>query len=134
MATIVAPMFWRDASLRLEFGREDVEPFADWLDAAAAPRGARPPRPGRQPAVPALAARSVDRPGHASIGPLADEGAIVIVAGEPLLGHDLPFDVTVDLAMSAAGRERRTDPDRQWPCRPSGATMPRSGRPRRPTS
>ncbi len=114
-ATIAAPTFWRDASLRLEFGREDVESFADWLDAAALRREVLDPLgPGGSGRyLPSLRDPRTNRATRASARP-ADEGAIVIVAGELLLGHDLPFDVTVHLAMSAAGRERRTDPDRQW--------------------
>src|SRR3954471_7551979 len=30
-----AALFWRDASLRLEFGREDPDSYASWLDAEA---------------------------------------------------------------------------------------------------
>lgn len=30
-----ASSFWRDASLRLEYGREDADGYLDWLDAGA---------------------------------------------------------------------------------------------------
>src|SRR5438105_7858868 len=35
VSVIDARTFWRDASLRFEHGREDVDSYLDWLDAAA---------------------------------------------------------------------------------------------------
>jgi hypothetical protein len=113
--TIAAVTFWRDASLRFEFGREDADSFTEWLDAAALRREVLDPLgPGGSGRyLPSLRDPRTNRATRASTR-TAPDGAIVIVAGELLLGHGLPFDLTVHLAMSAAGRERRTDPDRQW--------------------
>ena len=44
----------------------------------------------------------------------AAAGAIVIVGGELLLGSGLPFDLTVHLSMSSAGRARRTEAGLKW--------------------
>jgi hypothetical protein len=38
----------------------------------------------------------------------------VIVGGELLLGRDLPFDLTIHLAVSSSARARRTDTGWQW--------------------
>ena len=40
--------------------------------------------------------------------------AIVLVAGELLLGHGLPFDYTVHLAVDSGARQRLTPPEWQW--------------------
>jgi hypothetical protein len=114
-ATIAAVTFWRDASLRLESGREDADSFSGWLDAAALRREVLEPLgPGGSGRyLPSLRDPRTNRATRARARTVA-EGAIVIVAGELLLGRDLPFELTIHLAMSAAGRERRTDPDRQW--------------------
>jgi hypothetical protein len=112
---IAADTFWRDASLRLEHGREDVESFADWLDAAALRREVLDPLgpDGSGRYLPLLRDPVTNR---AIRSPVRDAaaGAIVLVSGELLLGRGLPFDVTIHLAMSAAGRARRTDDTWQW--------------------
>ena len=40
--------------------------------------------------------------------------AIVLIAGELLLGHGLPFDYTVHLAVDSGARQRLTPPEWQW--------------------
>jgi hypothetical protein len=114
-ATIAAATFWRDASLRLESGREDADSFANWLDAEALRREVLEPLgPGGSGRyLPSLRDPRTNRATKAPARTAAN-GAVVIVAGELLLGHELPFDLTIHLAMSAAGRQRRTDSDRQW--------------------
>jgi len=112
---IAAETFWRDASLRLEYGREDIESFASWLDAAALRREVLDPLgpDGSGRYLPSLRDPATNRATRAP-GRRAEPGAIVIVSGELLLGRGLPFDVTIHLAMSPAGRARRTDADLQW--------------------
>ncbi|MCU1657304.1 MAG: uridine kinase, partial [Pseudonocardiales bacterium] len=44
----------------------------------------------------------------------APGGAVVIVAGELLLGRELPFDLTIHLAVTPAARARRTDRAVAW--------------------
>jgi hypothetical protein len=115
VTVITAETFWRDASLRLEYGREDPESYLQWLDAAAlrrevleplGPGGSglflpslRDPLTNRATRVPSVAAAP---------------GAVVIVAGPLLLGRDLPFDLTVHLALSSGALERRTETGSSW--------------------
>lgn len=114
-AAIAAESFWRDASLRLEYGHEDVESFANWLDAAALRREVLDPLgpDGSGLYLPSLRDPATNRATRVRAR-RAVAGAIVIVSGELLLGGSLPFDATIHLAMSPSGRARRTDPDRQW--------------------
>jgi hypothetical protein len=116
-ATVVAAAsYWRDASLRLEYGHTDVDSYAhDWLDVPALTREVLAPLGpgGNGEFLPALrdpaTNRSVRRPYRRA---LPDE--IVIIAGELLLGHGLDFDATVHLALSPSARARRTAPERAW--------------------
>ncbi len=116
VAHIRAETFWRDASLRLERGRHDVQAFRDaWLDVAAMYREVLAPLgPGgsgeflpslRDPAT----NRATRSPRHATT-----PGTVVIVSGELLLGRGLPFDVTIHLAVGAAARARRSAPEWTW--------------------
>jgi hypothetical protein len=107
--------FWRDASLRLEHGRHDVESYHDWLDAAAlrrevlaplGPDGSGEYLPSLRDPVTNRATREPRR--------TAAYGAVLVVSGELLLGRGLPFDVTIHLAVGAAARARRSAPDRAW--------------------
>jgi hypothetical protein len=113
--TISAQSFWRDASLRLEYGREDLESFVDWLDDAALRREVLDPLgpDGSGAYLPSLRDPHTNR---ATREPArqAGDGAIVIVGGELLLGRDLPFDLTIHLAVSSSARARRTDAGWQW--------------------
>jgi hypothetical protein len=113
---IRAESFWRDASLRLEFGHTDIQAFRyDWLDVEALRREVLDPLgPGgtgqyltslRDPAT-NRATRERRRP--------AEPGLIAIVSGELLLGRGLDFDVSIHLAVSAAALARRTPADRAW--------------------
>jgi hypothetical protein len=115
VAVVTADSFWRDASLRLEYGREDPQSYLQWLDASALRRevleplgpggtgrylpSLRDPLTNRATRAPAVAARP---------------GAVVIVAGPLLLGNDLPFDLTVHLALTPGALHRRTATDWAW--------------------
>jgi hypothetical protein len=112
---IAADTFWRDASLRLEFGRADVESFAGWLDDEALRREVLDPLGpnGSGSYLPSLRDPQTNRATREAAH-TADDGEIVIIGGELMLGRGLPFDVGIHLSMSPAGRERRTDADRQW--------------------
>jgi hypothetical protein len=107
--------FWRDASLRLEHGRHDVESYHDWLDAAALRREVLAPLgpDGSGEYLPSLrdpVTNRATREPHRT----AAYGAVLVVSGELLLGRGLPFDVTIHLAVGAAARARRSAPDRAW--------------------
>jgi hypothetical protein len=107
-----AETFWRSASLRFEFGREDVESYLAWLDAGALRREVLDPvlagsyLPSLRDPV---SNRSTREPPRA-----APPGTVLIVSGTFLLGRDLPFDRTVHLAMSPAARKRRTPEAEAW--------------------
>jgi hypothetical protein len=112
---IRADTFWRDASLRFEHGREDVDAYLGWLDAAALRREVLDPLgpDGSGSYLPSLRDPATNRatraPAHRA-GP----GSVVFVAGELLLGLGLPFDVTLHLAVSPGARRRRTDASAAW--------------------
>jgi hypothetical protein len=116
VALIRSDTFWRDASLRFEHGRHDLSAYRDeWLDGATLVREVLAPLgPGgageflptlRDPAT----NRATREPRRA-----AAPGTIVIVSGELLLGRDLPFDVTIHLAVGPAARTRRTPDEWAW--------------------
>ena len=111
--------FWRDASLRLEFGREDLESFTGWLDDAAlrrevldavrapgGPTGAATLLPALRDPVTNRSVRAVRR----EVSPTT----VVLVAGALLLGRGLPFDLTVHLALTPGALARRTEGPWQW--------------------
>jgi hypothetical protein len=107
VAHVRAETFWRDASLRFEHGKQDVEAYLTWLDAAALRREVlEPVMTGRY--LPSLrdpvSNRSTREPPRD-----APDGTVLIVSGAFLLGQGLPFDLSVHLAVSPAARARQTD-------------------------
>lgn len=108
-----ADSFWRDASLRLEQGREDPDAYAEWLDADALRREVLVPLAERGEYLPSLrdpgTNRSTREPPRR-----APASAVLIVSGALLLGLGLPFDRVVHLAMSPAARARHTPPQDSW--------------------
>lgn len=114
VALLDATTFYRDASLRLEYGRTDVESFyTGWLDAAALRREVLDPLAERGEYLPSLRDPVTNRSTRAEPQPLAASG-VLLVRGELLLGAGLPFDLTVHAAVSRQARKRRTPEDRQW--------------------
>ena len=105
--------FWRDASLRLEYGRTDVESLPGWLDADALAREVLVPAARDGSYLPSLRDPVANRSTRAAPRRLPAQG-VVIVSGALLLGRGLPFDRTVHLAMSAPARARRTAPEDAW--------------------
>ena len=105
--------FWRDASVRLEAGRQDAESFAAWLDADALRREVLDPLVSSGTYLPSLrdprTNRSTREPATS-----ASARTVLIVSGELLLGRGLPFDRTVHLAVSAPARHRRTPAEDAW--------------------
>lgn len=112
--------YLRPASLRFERGRDDAQAFADdWVDYAALRREVlNPAGPGGSRRVlPTLWDVTTDRATRASYVDL-NEGAVVVVSGQLLLGRGLPAELTVHVHLSAAARRRRVpavDADRELP-------------------
>ena len=108
VANLDATMFYRDASLRLEYGKTDVESFyTGWLDTAALRREVLDPLVTRGQYLPSLRDPVTNRSTRATALPLAPTG-VLLVRGELLLGSGLPFDLTVHAAVSRQARRRLT--------------------------
>lgn len=107
---VPADGFWRDASLRLEHGREDVDSYLGWLDHGALRRevldsGSRYLPSLRDPVTNRTTReRPRDLPPH----------AVLVVSGALLLGLGLPFDRVVHLSMSPAALARHTPAADAW--------------------
>jgi hypothetical protein len=115
VAVIRADGFWRNAALRLEYGHQDVDAYADWLDAAALDREVLVPLGpgGTGRYLPSLIDPASNRATRVP-ALVAAAGTVVIVAGELLLGRGLAADVTIHLAVSAAARRRITPANLAW--------------------
>jgi hypothetical protein len=111
-----ADRYWRDASLRYEFGRTDVDAYAtSWLDVTAVRRELLEPLGpgGSRDYLPSLrdpATNRATREPRAQAAPTA----ILLFSGELLQSYDLPFDYVIHLALSAAARRRRTPAELAW--------------------
>jgi hypothetical protein len=113
---IRADQFWRDASLRLEYGRTDEHSLRhDWLDADALRREVLDPLgPGGSGSYfPSLRDPVTNRSTRQAARP-AEAGTIVIVSGQFLLGRSLPFDRVIRRSASPATLARTTPPDLAW--------------------
>ncbi|MEO7263209.1 MAG: uridine kinase [Jatrophihabitantaceae bacterium] len=114
VAVVRARDFYRDASLRFEHGRTDVESFyAGWLDLAGLQREVLRPLAVAGTYLPALRDEATNRAARAQPAPLPARG-VLLVCGELLLGAGLSFDVGVHLALSRSARKRLAPEDRRW--------------------
>lgn len=103
--------FLRPASVRLEYGRTDPDAFLDLrLDVAALRREVLDTG-GR--VLPRLWDPVADRSYRDEYVPLPGS-AVLMVAGELLLGRDLSFDLAVHLRMTPAALARHLPRDEQW--------------------
>ncbi|MEV5651199.1 hypothetical protein AB0L57_23370 [Nocardia sp. NPDC052254] len=105
--------FVRPASVRLEFGRDEMSYRTGWFDYAALDREVLQAVRRRGRWLPALWDEAEDRSARAAMRTAA-AGTVLVVAGPMLLGRKLDFDVTVRLRMSEAALRRRTDPGDLW--------------------
>lgn len=113
VVVVDARLFWRDASVRLEHGREDVESYLTWLDHGALQREVLRRAAERGEYVPSLRDPETDRSTH--VTPLSvAAGTVLIVAGNLLLGLGLDVEHVVHLAVSPAARARRTPAAEAW--------------------
>jgi hypothetical protein len=113
VAVVRADHFWRDASLRLEHGREDADAFlSDWLDRAALRREVLDAVAATGTYLPSLRDPATNRSTRAATRHLRP-GGVLLVTGFPLLGT-AGFDRTIHLAQSPATRARRMPPELVW--------------------
>ncbi|HEV2886368.1 MAG TPA: hypothetical protein VGX49_05620 [Jatrophihabitans sp.] len=108
--------FYRDASLRFEHGKTDVESFyTGWLDLAALQREVLSPLAAAEDPryLPALRDPATNRTIRARPVPLPARG-VLLVSGELLLGAGLSFDVAVHLAVSRSARKRLVPDELRW--------------------
>lgn len=107
--------FWRDAALRLEYGRHDALSYPYWIDTGALRREVLAPLGpgGSGEYLPSLRDPATNR---ATREPrrTAPYGCVLVVSGELLLGRGLPFDVTIHLAVGGGARARRTAAEWAW--------------------
>lgn len=110
---VPSELFWRDASLRLEYGREDVDSLPDWVDLDALNREVLDPVAAGLPYLPSLRDPASNRSTREAPRVLGTPG-VLLVSGALLLGRGLHCDVAIHLAMSPAARVRRTPDEQQW--------------------
>lgn len=116
VGVVQARDFYRDASLRFEHGKTDIESFyTGWLDLGALQREVLSPLAVAENAryLPALRDAATNRAARAQPAPLPAAG-VLLVCGELLLGAGLSFDLAVHLALSRAARKRQVPEDRRW--------------------
>jgi hypothetical protein len=113
VAHVRAASFWRDASVRLEYGHQDVDAYLTWLDPAALRREVLEPVAVTGQFLPSLRDARTNRATRQPRQHLGERG-VLVVSGSLLLGLGLPFDLTIHLAASPAALARRTSPDQAW--------------------
>ncbi|WP_279582606.1 nucleoside/nucleotide kinase family protein [Fodinicola feengrottensis] len=108
--------FLRPASLRFEFGKQDIQSYAEsWLDVSALRREVLDPLgPGGSGRwLPTRWDPDADRATRAPYE-TAPALAVLLVDGPLLLSRGLPFDLTVHLHLSAGARSARTPDEEKW--------------------
>ncbi|MFH8987486.1 uridine kinase [Streptomyces sp. NPDC017940] len=108
--------FLRPASLRLEYGHEDVEAYySGWFDTGALWREVFGPlgADGTGRVLPDLWDPHADRATRTPYVQLPP-GALLLLHGPLLLGHWFPFDLTVHLRLSPGALRRRTPEAEHW--------------------
>ncbi|MFD4633419.1 uridine kinase [Streptomyces sp. NPDC058284] len=108
--------FLRPASLRFEYGREDVETYyGGWFDTGALWREVLGPLDpgGTGRVLPDLWDPVADRATRSPYVPLAPGGTLLL-HGPLLLGHWFPFDLTVHVRLSPGALRRRTPEGERW--------------------
>ncbi|MFC3963036.1 hypothetical protein [Nocardia jiangsuensis] len=104
----------RPASLRLEYGRDDIDSYRDaWFDYAALDREVLRALRERGRWLPALWDEVADRSARATLRDASD-GTVLVVSGPMLLGRGLAFDTTVRLELSEPALHRLTPDDQRW--------------------
>ncbi|MQY21866.1 nucleoside/nucleotide kinase family protein [Nocardia macrotermitis] len=104
-ATVSLHDYVRPASLRLEFGRDEMSYRTAWFDYAGLNREVLQALRERGQWLPALWNESTDRSARATTVSAKPE-TIVLVAGPMLLGRGLGFDLSVELRLSEGALRR----------------------------
>ena len=115
-AVVPASSFWKDASLRLEYGHTDIHAYLhDWLDTSSLNREVLEPLEpgGTGHYLPSLRDPVTNRATREPVRAAA-AGEIVLVAGTFLLGRGLPFDRAVHLALGEPALRRRLPEELAW--------------------
>ncbi|MEV5980306.1 uridine kinase [Streptomyces sp. NPDC052114] len=113
---IGAEGFLRPASLRFEYGHEDVEAYySGWFDTGALWREVFGPLDpgGTGRVLPDLWDPATDRATRSPYVRLPP-GGVLLLHGPLLLGHWFPFDLTVHVRLSQGALRRRTPEGEQW--------------------
>lgn len=108
--------FLRPASLRFEYGHEDVDSYhSGWFDTGALWREVFGPlEPGGTGRVlPDLWDPATDRATRSPYVRLPP-GGVLLLHGPLLLGHWFPFDLTVHVRLSSGALRRRTPEAERW--------------------
>ncbi|MCX5420022.1 uridine kinase [Streptomyces sp. NBC_00078] len=114
--TVGAEGFLRPASLRLEYGHQDVDAYYDgWLDTGALWREVFGPLEagGDGRVLPDLWDPATDRATRSPYVPLPP-GGFLLLHGPLLLRHWFPFDLTVHVLLSPGALRRRTPEADHW--------------------
>ncbi len=114
VAIVPTRLFYRDASLRWEHGKADLDSFYDgWLDTGALQREVLRPLSVDGNYLPSLRDPDSNRSTRAVPLQLPPNGVVLLI-GELLLGHGLELDLTVHFSVSRQARRRQTPDDLQW--------------------
>ncbi|WP_433656159.1 hypothetical protein ACQPW1_34040 [Nocardia sp. CA-128927] len=103
----------RPASLRVEFGRDDISYRTAWFDYDALRREVVDALRTEGRWLPALWDEATDRSARAAIRP-APADTVLLIAGPMLLDRSLQFDLSVRLDMSEPALRRRTPTEDHW--------------------
>lgn len=114
VAIVSTRLFYRDASLRWEYGKDDLDSFYDgWLDTGALQREVLRPLAIDGNYLPSLRDPDSNRSTRATPLPLPSNGVALLV-GELLFGHGLELDVAVHFSVNRQARRRQAPDDLQW--------------------
>ena len=105
--------FVRPASLRMEFGRDEIAYRTGWFDYSALQREVLDSIHHAGIWLPALWDEAADRSARIHRR-TALPATVLFVAGPMLLGRGLPFDRTIRLDLSAAALTRGTPAEQAW--------------------
>lgn len=114
VAVVWTRLFYRDAALRWEYGKDDLDSYYDgWLDTGALQREVLRPLATDGSYLPSLRDPDSNRSTRAAPVQLPSNGVALLV-GELLLGHGLDLDLSVHFSVNRQARRRQAPDDLQW--------------------